>query len=362
MLLKKNFIRKAKIIIILLLLWVMSMSRVFGVVRITKENESANSSPEHSDIRWYSRFAPSFCQLLQHGDSLVSHLKKKRIIAVISAQGLIYGGSLLWLNQQWYSNYQKQSFHLFDDSREWLQMDKAGHLVTAYYLSRIGIDLMQWSGVRKNKSLWMGSAGSFLYLTGIEISDGFSSGWGFSLGDFSANAIGTGISIGQKFLLQKTNQPRVLGVIRGFANASFRFSFHPSPYPAYRPSLLGKNRSEQWLKDYNGQTYWLSFNISSFLKEEKNNFPRWLNVAAGYGAEGMIGGKENPPTDEAGNPVSFQRYRKFYLALDIDFTRIKTNSSFLKTIFETLSVVKIPTPAIEISRKEIKGHGLFPMF
>ena len=49
---------------------------------------------------------------------------------------------------------------------------------------------------------------------------------------------------------------------------------------------------QQVLKDYNGQTYWLSANIWSFNKE--SNFPRWLNVAFGYGADGMLYGENNP--------------------------------------------------------------------
>ena len=42
------------------------------------------------------------------------------------------------------------------------------------------------------------------------------------------------------------------------------------------------------LKDYNAQTYWFSANLKSFFPEIK--FTAWLNVAVGYGAEGMFGG------------------------------------------------------------------------
>jgi hypothetical protein len=42
------------------------------------------------------------------------------------------------------------------------------------------------------------------------------------------------------------------------------------------------------LKDYNGQTYWLSVNLHSFYKGSK--IPKWLNLAIGYGANGMLTG------------------------------------------------------------------------
>ena len=83
------------------------------------------------------------------------------------------------LSVAWYKDYNRTSFHTFDDSREWLQMDKAGHMTTAWYLGRMNIDMWQWSGVEKENAILYGGATSFLYLTGIEVLDGFSNGWGF---------------------------------------------------------------------------------------------------------------------------------------------------------------------------------------
>jgi hypothetical protein len=119
---------------------------------------------------------------------------------------------------------------------------------------------------------------------------------------------------------------------------------------------LGSNLQENLLKDYNGQTYWLSVNPAAFMNSAAS-FPKWLNIAIGYGAEGMIGGSVNPVlTDVDGNNIYFDRYRQFYLSLDIDLTRIKTRSSFLKALFTTIGFIKIPAPALEFSRHGIKGN------
>ena len=92
------------------------------------------------------------------------------------------------------------------------------------------------------------------------------------------------------------------------------------------------------LKDYNGQTYWLSANIHSFAKASK--IPKWLNLAVGYGAEGMI----------TAIPVeNDERYRQFYLSLDVDLSKIKTKSPFLSTLFSIFNSVKIPAPTFEIN-------------
>jgi hypothetical protein len=112
------------------------------------------------------------------------------------------------------------------------------------------------------------------------------------------------------------------------------------------------------LKDYNGQTYWLSLNPASFMKEG-TRFPKWLNIAFGYGAEGMTGGDFNPPyVDANGKQIEFDRYRQYYLSLDVDLTRIKTRSKFLRTFFNTIGFLKIPAPALEFSKKGIKGNLL----
>jgi hypothetical protein len=46
-----------------------------------------------------------------------------------------YTGTLLTLNNLWYDQYPRTSFHLFNDAKEWQQMDKAGHVFTAYFES-----------------------------------------------------------------------------------------------------------------------------------------------------------------------------------------------------------------------------------
>jgi hypothetical protein len=89
------------------------------------------------------------------------------------------------------------------------------------------------------------------------------------------------------------------------------------------------------LKDYNGQTYWLSLNVQSFSNSSAH--PNWLNVAVGYGTKGVYGGFENVAYDKRGN-VTFnrpdiKRQRQWYISPDVDFTKIKTGKRFVKTLF-----------------------------
>ncbi|MCG1037166.1 DUF2279 domain-containing protein [Polaribacter sargassicola] len=267
-------------------------------------------------------------------------LNLKRRNAVIISESILAGGALLALNQLWYADYPQSSFHLKNDNNDWNQMDKAGHFMTSYYIGKVGMEVLDWTGVSKKNQLIYGATLGFSFLTAVEIFDGFSKEWGASPGDILANATGTGLLVGQELLW---NEQRI----------TVKYSFHQTHFAKERPNTLGENFLQQTLKDYNGQTYWLSANIWSFNK--KSSFPKWLNVALGYGAEGMLFGNQN-----AANSTIQEPYRQFYLSLDVDLTKIRTNSEFLKSVFSVINFVKIPAPALEINTKNgISLHYLY---
>ena len=257
-------------------------------------------------------------------------IRKGRLAGVLSVQGALYLGSLGGLYFLWYKDYPQTGFHLFNDDNEWMQMDKCGHTTAAYYISMIGNWSYRWAGLSKKQSAWYGGLLASAYMLNIEILDGFSSEWGFSIGDFTANELGAAIFVSQQ-------------LIWGEQRFRLKYSFHQTTYPIYRPDLLGVNITSQVLKDYNGQSYWLSANISSFLPKS-SHFPKWLNIAFGYGAGGMTGASINS-TVQPESPDT--RYRRFMLSVDVDLTRIPTRSKALKAVFTILSFIKIPAPAIE---------------
>lgn len=254
---------------------------------------------------------------------------------VIFTEGLVATGALVGLNQLWYADYPRSNFHFINDNGEWLQMDKVGHMYSSYHLGRLGAEMLEWSGTTKKEQLIYGAGLGFAFLTAVEVLDGFSSEWGASSGDIIANASGTALYVSQELLW---SEQRITP----------KFSFHTTQYAQYRPNVLGSSFVEQILKDYNGQTYWLSANLYSFSKDSK--IPKWLNLAIGYGADGMItGNSENSglfPT------LKTERTRRFYLSLDVDLTKIETKSHFLRTIFSVLNTLKIPAPTIEYSHRE----------
>ena len=263
--------------------------------------------------------------------------------AVVLSETVALGGALVGLDQLWYKDYKKSDFHFKNDNAHWLQMDKAGHVYSSYHLGRFSAELLDWSGVSKKNQLIYGATTGFVFLTAVEVMDGYSAEWGFSWGDVMANASGTALYVGQELLW---DEQRIVP----------KFSFHQTPYAGARPEVLGNGLSEEILKDYNGQTYWLSVNMHSFFKESK--IPKWLNVAIGYGAEGMMGAE-----DGLINTIFLpekERTRQFYVSLDLDLTKIKTENHFLKTLFSVFNSIKVPAPTLEFRELGgLKGHLIY---
>jgi hypothetical protein len=270
-------------------------------------------------------------------------LDKKRQNSIVIAESVLAAGALVGLNQLWYADYPQSNFHFINDNSEWLQMDKLGHSFSSYHLGRFGSEMLQWSGASKKNQLIYGAGLGFAFLTAVEVLDGYSSEWGASTGDVIANASGTTLYISQELLWKEQR-------------ITPKFSFHTTQFAPNRPDVLGRSLSEQILKDYNGQTYWLSTNLYSFSKGSK--IPKWLNLAVGYGANGMVSGNtENSPQNST---QKVERFRQFYLSFDVDLTKIETKSHFLKTIFSVFNTIKIPAPTIEYSANEgLKGHWLY---
>lgn len=241
----------------------------------------------------------------------------------------------------WYKDYPSTKFHFFNDNKEWLQIDKFGHVFSSYYLGVTAIEAAKWSGVEENKQ-WRWALFGSIFQNPIEIWDGFSAGWGASAGDLLANTFGTVLSAGQHALWK---EQKII----------MKYSYRSSPYAAMRPNVLGSTLPEKILKDYNAQTYWFCY---SPIKHKNWS---WLGLAAGYGADGILGGYENSWKNSNGVDVyrfDIHRQRQYYLGLDFNLTKIKTKSKFLKTAFFILNCIKLPAPGMEFTGKKMK-LGIF---
>ena len=75
----------------------------------------------------------------------------------------------------------------------------------------------------------------------------------------------------------------------------------------------------------------------------------------------MFGAIENKWKDAMDNIIDrtdIKRYRQWYLAPDIDLSKIKTHKKGVRFLLNVLSAFKFPVPSIEFSKGKFKLHAI----
>ena len=169
----------------------------------------------------------------------------------------MYTGLMIGLNEAWYAGYDRSEFHLFNDWGEWNDMDKMGHLFTTYTYSNWAFQGAKWTGMKRRKAMWTGAGIGFFLQFSLEMLDGYSTKWGFSMSDIAFNTLGCAMMVSQELAWQ---EQRIV----------MKMSSFPTTYPATTIysveggqtttlsnraySLFGETALERFLKDYNKQT------------------------------------------------------------------------------------------------------------
>lgn len=256
-----------------------------------------------------------------------------------------YATSLIVLGRTWYRDKDVVRFHFYDDTRGYLQVDKAGHAFGSYVYSHAGFRFLAARGYSRKQALLFGGSLGLVLQTPVEIMDGIHEGYGFSWGDMAANAAGSAFVVGQELLF-------------GGQTAVQKFSYRPSMYAGRANGLLGSSALDRLFTDYNGHTYWLSLPIRT-VWSGSGALP-WMNVAVGYGGNGMYGEFANLPAYEGATLPQATRYRQFLLSLDVDWRRMDARSPLARGALRALTFAKLPFPAVEYdSRGRWTAHWLY---
>lgn len=261
-----------------------------------------------------------------------SSLKSWKKPVVLSGMGGIWAGTLIGLSTTYYSQDDRSSFHFFDDSREWLQMDKAGHLYTSAHLGELSYSFLNYAGYSKKHALLFGTLAGLGYQTSLEVLDGFGNKWGFSWSDMGANLLGSSF-----FYFQQR--------CWGEQKLRLKMSAHYSPYSVYNPNVLGMTKAERLLKDYNGQSYWLSGSLGHIRSFDF--FPKWLCLSVGYSINQKIYGTEDVAVFDG---QIFRAQRQLLFSLDLDIDKLPIQKKWLKSVLQPLKWIKIPFPTLVVEK------------
>ncbi|NJO01095.1 MAG: DUF2279 domain-containing protein [Bacteroidia bacterium] len=272
----------------------------------------------------------------------VPELRLKRLKLLAWGSGISYTASLAGLYALWYQDSMQPRFRFFNDNAEWQQVDKWGHFYSAYHLNRATTQAFRWAGMPTRKAAFWGMVTGIAAMAPIEILDGFSERYGASWGDFLVNAAGSAFFYTQ---LSLWNDVRIHP----------KFSFRQTSLAPLRPEVLGQGLREELIKDYNGQTYWLSIDLDKFIASKSRILP-WFNIAVGYGAANMLYA-QNLQNREISH---LRHYRQFYLALDPDLSAWPTRKRWLKTLIFLIDMIHLPAPTLEFNRQ--RGFLFHPFY
>lgn len=263
-------------------------------------------------------------------------LHKPRVRGVLIFSVSLYIVLMIAMGFAWYSNqWATTGFHFFNDWPEWKQLDKFAHFFWTFQTSSLASRLLSWAGLDQRKSSVGGAIMGLMFVSCVEIPDGFSEDYGASIFDVMANTLGCAAFLAQSLIWNKILiWPK--------------YSFHQTMFAPLRPGLLGDGFLEEVLKDYNGQTFWYS------LQLPRLRLPGWLTIAVGVSVDGMVYGRDAENLAAHFNPM-----RKYFLSVDLNLSHFKTSSKALNSFFYIFNIIKFPAPAIEFSAAGIRFHPLY---
>lgn len=273
----------------------------------------------------------SYAQVTKDSVSVRKNAKRKVALAGGAYALGLTGVSLAWYGSQ--ENFGKK-FSFFNDNAQWYGQDKLGHAWTCYHLSRTLAPSLAQVGVPKIIAAYSGA----LLLLPVEILDGLSPDYGFSWGDFGANFLGSTL-----YFFQNKGK---LHFIR------YKFQFWPSPYAKERPELLGANVASQALKDYNGQTYWLLFDLKKMIRPKEDGL---FLLALGHSVSGLRYG--NVQENKARGFVSNSQW---LLSIGLNGERLfRHKARWARPLWLSF---RLPAPALMLARGRVRGWWLYPIF
>ncbi len=275
------------------------------------------------------RFLRKILLLFAFLPALLRGQDSTKVFPIQIVESGLLAASEVGLSLFWYEEFERFSFQ--NDNQDWLQMDKAGHFMSSYQVAKANWALCELSGLSEKKAKRWSIISTTAFYTGIEILDGFAKDYGFSWGDFLANEAGIAL-----ILLPNEWQQRF----------SFRYSYVPTQFPSYRPEIFGSGALEQAFKDYNGQSYWLSL-----WQKPRDKWYHFIGISLGYGADGMLGGSDNPDRNAEGDILpKFDRTRTYALALDFDLQGLAVGRPKWQKVLRLLDFIKIPLPGVRLAK------------
>ena len=245
------------------------------------------------------------------------------LVAYGAAYGLVFA-------KGWWDD-EHSHFHLENDFDYALNLDKFGHFAGGVVLGESFYEGYRWAGASEFNSYLFAGLSAMMTHVAIDVKDGYSPEWGFSVFDVLSGTLGGFYPMAERY-------------IPVFKYVDLKWSYWINTKAYYRQSDTGV-----FTDDYVNQTFWASFKPYRLLPAgARAYYPSWLAFAAGLSIDEKVFTKEPHPR------------REVYLAFDYDLEAFRPQSRMARTIIKYLNYFKLPAPTIQVY-PEFHWYLLYPI-
>lgn len=236
----------------------------------------------------------------------------------------------------WWDN-DSSHFHFENDFDYALNLDKFGHFAAGVVLAESFYEGYRWAGLSEFKSYLFAGLSAMATHIAIDVKDGYSPAWGFSIFDVLSGTLGGFLPMAERY-------------VPVFKYVDLKWSYWINSTYYYDKST---HRGDAvFTDDYVNQTFWASFKPYRLLPSAvQKYYPSWLAFAVGMSIDETAMNFHAPEKD---------RHREVYLAFDYDLEAFRPQSRLARTLIKYLNYFKLPAPAIQVY-PECNWYLLYPI-
>ena len=262
---------------------------------------------------------------------IAAEVSVPKVAGVASLTLIAYGAAYGLVFAKGWWNDEHSHFHLENDFDYALNLDKFGHFAAGVVLGESFYEGYRWAGASEFNSYLFAGLSAMMTHVAIDVKDGYSPEWGFSVFDVLSGTLGGFYPMAERY-------------IPLFKYIDLKWSYWINTKAYYRQSDTGV-----FTDDYVNQTFWASFKPYRLLPSgARAYYPSWLAVAAGLSIDEKVFTGEPHPR------------REVYLALDYDLEAFRPQSRLARTLVKYLNYFKLPAPTIQVY-PEFHWYLLYPI-
>ena len=254
--------------------------------------------------------------------SEISWLKTGAVASVALAS---YGAAYIFVFAEGWWDNDSSHFHFENDFDYALNLDKFGHFAAGVILGESFYEGYRWAGIPEFRSYLFAGLSAMATHIAIDVKDGFSPAWGFSIFDVLSGTLGGFLPMAERY-------------VPIFKYVDLKWSYWINTTYYYDKTT---HRGEAiFTDDYVNQTFWASFKPYRLLPAPaRKYYPSWLAFAVGLSIDEKAMDFHADDKD---------RHREVYLAFDYDLEAFRPQSRWARTLIKYLNYFKLPAPAIQV--------------